>query len=389
LPRTRPLWELTIVDDLAQKRVALVFKVHHAAVDGVSCLAILARLLDADPGSGPDPQPQPQIPEPGEGEPDPNAVDLFANEVAQWPRRLRLARDVLDRGAHAAADSVLRRINGDAEPPHARPFEAARTRFNRKLSARRVVAISSARRADIAFVKDAYEATSNDVVLAACTASLRNYLEGHGGIPDRPLVAAIPCALRRPGEDNAYGNQISAFLVHLPVHLEDPVDRLLSIRNETRTARAENGRVAGSHLTDWAELAPPGLLSLGSALIGNARVTRSIPPICNLVISNVPGPQAELSIAGAKVKACYPHGPLIPGVGLNLTVMSHGDSVSFGLLACKRAVPDAGDIALGFEAAIGGLIKRAVAGRGSDSPKRARVRPGAAGAVGQGGEKTA
>lgn len=356
LHRSRPLWELSIVEGLAQRRVALVFKFHHAAVDGISCAAMLAQLLDLAPA-----------PEAARGRDEgteigaqPPTTSLLANEIAQWPRRIRLVRSIVDGGARAATESFRARVRGGAPPNRAQPFTAIRTPFNRELSSRRTVATSRAPRSDIRFVKRVFGTTSNDVILAACTEALRNYLDGHGGIPEGPLIAAIPCSTRSRDGASSYGNQISAFLVRLPVQLEDRVDRLLAIRSETRIARAERGRVAGSPLQDWAELAPQRLLKWGGALLGDSRFLRRTRPLCNLVVSNLPGPPVALTLAGARVKAVHPHGPLMPGVGLNLTAMSHGDTVDFGLLACSRAVPDAADLALGLGSAVGALKKRAI-----------------------------
>jgi len=217
LDRSRPLWELWIVDGLADRRVALVFKIHHAVVDGVTSTAMLGHLLDADPGSEERPRPS----EPGAGEPAPSEVDLLRAAARQWPARLRTLRGVAGRGARAFADSLGRALRDPLGPAGMLPFEAPRTPFDAVHSRRRVVATARAKRADVRFVKRVYGTTGNDVVLAACTHSLRNYLDGHGGIPDGPLVAAVPCTTRREASIASFGNRVSAFRVRLPVHVED------------------------------------------------------------------------------------------------------------------------------------------------------------------------
>jgi WS/DGAT/MGAT family acyltransferase len=214
--------------------------------------------------------------------------------------------------------------------------------------------------ADVKVVGAAFGATVNHVVLAACTQSLRNYLEAHGGAPDVPLVAAIPVSPRSPDELETFGNRISAFLLHLPVHLADPLEQLFAVRDAAVSARQLHTRLGVSALGEWAEFTSSRLLGGAARFYSNLELASLHRPLHNLVISNVRGPGRPLYVAGAKLCAAYPLGPLMDGAGMNITVVSYAESVCFGILACGRSVPHVADIALGFGAAVADLRKTAI-----------------------------
>jgi WS/DGAT/MGAT family acyltransferase len=243
--------------------------------------------------------------------------------------------------------------------------------WNGATSSRRSAAFGSARLADLKAVAAAFGASVNHVVLAASTQTLRNYLEAHGGAPEVPLVAAVPVSLRSPGELETYGNRISAFLVHLPVHLADPLEQLLAVRDGSVSARLLHTRLGVSALGEWAEFASSKLLGGAARLYSNLQLAGRHRPLHNLVISNVRGPAARLYLAGAPLQAVYPFGPVMDGAGMNITVVSYAESVAFGIIACRRSVPHVADIALGFGAAVADLRKLALLTRESD-PKASR-----------------
>jgi WS/DGAT/MGAT family acyltransferase len=222
------------------------------------------------------------------------------------------------------------------------------------------VAFGRARLADAKAVGAAFGATVNHVVLAACTQTLRSYLESHGRVPDVPLVAAIPVSLRGPEDAESFGNRISALLVHLPVHLSDPVDQLLALRQDADSSKQQHGRLGVAALGEWAEFTPSGFLGSAARFYSRQKLADRHRPLHNLVISNVRGPGAALYAAGARLTAAYPLGPLMDGAGMNITILSYAGSVDFGVVACRRAVPYASDIALGFGAAVGRLLKIAL-----------------------------
>jgi WS/DGAT/MGAT family acyltransferase len=358
LDRSRPLWELWVVEGLAEGRVALVFKLHHAVADGSSGALLLLRLLD----SSPDAPDAGALHERLQPRPAPTGRMLLAHALSRLPERsarfVTLLRDTA-RSALAGAGRPTRR--SDADPSRMpMPFSAPRLPWNTDTSPRRTVAYGRARLADVKVVNAAFGTTVNHVVLAACTQTLRKYLEAHGGVPDVPLVAAIPVSLRSAGDPESYGNRVSAFLVHLPVHVADPLEQLLAVRDSAVSSRRLHTRLGVGALGEWAEFVSSRVLGGAARFYSDRKLANRHRPLHNLVISNVRGPGSVLYAAGARLSAAYLLGPLMDGAGMNITVSSYADSVDFGIIACERSVPCVGDIALGFGAAVADLYKSAL-----------------------------
>ena len=181
-------------------------------------------------------------------------------------------------------------------------------------------------------------------------------------------MAAIPVSLWSPEELETYGNRISALLLHLPVHLADPVDQLFALRRDAESSKQLHARLGLAALGEWADFASSRLLGIAARFYSDRGLANPHRPLHNLVISNVRGPRTPLYAAGARLTAAYPLGPLMEGVGLNITVFSYADSVDFGIIACARSVPHVGDIALGFGAAVGHLLKIALEKAAQSSP---------------------
>jgi diacylglycerol O-acyltransferase len=356
LDRTRPLWELWVIEGLAEGRVALVFKVHHALVDGVSAIQLLLQLLDLSP-EGANPRGFREGPQ---RDPAPTNRALMAHALSRLPQRsarfARLSRDTARSITEVTRSMIFGPANGPRMPM---PFSGPRTPWNGATSPQRTVAFGRARLADTRFVASVFRTTVNHVVLAACTQTLRSYLSLHGCVPDAPLVAAIPVSLRTSEERGTYGNRISALLVHLPVHLAGPVDQLLAVRRDAESSKQIHARLGVSALGEWAEFISAALLAGAARIYSDRQLASRHPPLHNLVISNVRGPSAPLYAAGARLSAAYPLGPLMEGAGMNITVMSYLDSVDFGIIACERSVPDAPDIARGFGTAVADLLELA------------------------------
>ena len=376
LDRTRPLWELWVIEGLAEGRVALVFKIHHAVADGVSAIQLLLQLLDPSPegasvcGSH----------ERARREPAPTSSALLAHALSRLPQRsARFARLLID-SAKSVAGATRSMVGGAADGPRMpMPFSGPRTPWNGATSPQRTVAFGRAPLADVKRINSAFGTTVNHVVLAACAQTLRNYLEAHGGVPDSPLVAAIPVSLRSSDELEGNGNRFSALLVHLPVHLDDPVDQLLALRHDAAAAKQLHAHLGVSALGEWAEFTSAGLLAAAARFYSERKLAGQHRPLHNLVISNVRGPGTPLYAAGARVTAAYPLGPLMEGAGINITVASYMDSVGFGIIACERSVPHVADIALGFGAAVADLHKIALEQtRKAPATRRKRAAPNAA-----------
>ena len=371
-----------MIEGLSEGRVALVFKVHHAVADGGSAIQLLLGLLDSSPGGdagASSPGGRKQVPV----DPIPTSRALLAHALARLPRRsARFAHLLLD-STRSLTGAVRSLLGGDADRPRMpMPFSAPRTPWNGATSPQRTVAYGRASLADVKHINTVFGSTVNHVVMAACAWTLRNYLEAHGGVPERPLVVAIPVSLRSAEELGTYGNRVSALLVHLPVHLADPVEQLLALKHDATASKQAHLRLGVSALGAWAEVLPAAVLAPAARFYSDHKLAEWHRPLHNLVISNVRGPATPLYAAGARVVAAYPLGPLMEGAGMNITVASHDDSVDFGIIACERSVPHAADIALGFGAAVADLHKLALqTSRTRPSIRRGRAAPAVSPAV--------
>jgi WS/DGAT/MGAT family acyltransferase len=351
LRRDRPLWQMYVIEGLQRGRFALVAKIHHAAVDGIGGALLMCGLLDAErdtPPLRPEAEPDP--------EPAPSTAALLADAALSFGAQpLRGARQILrttGTGARLAFSSLTKR-----EFPLP---SAPRTRLNGRVTSRRAVALGSVHLDDVKRVKNAYAATVNHVVLAACAGALRRYLAAHGGVPEDPLVAVVPMAMGGRAPDGL-GNSITPLLVRLPVQLADPLERLCASREASLEAMRTQ-EMLGNQLNEWADLISPALLAGASLLYTRLGLAQLHAPLVNLVISNVPGPAAPLYCAGARVTECHPIGPIYDGCALNLTVMSYDGSLGIGAIGCPDAVPAVDEIPRAFEAEIGQLLQIADGG---------------------------
>ncbi len=349
LDRAQPLWAMVLVEGLADGNAALVVKVHHAAMDGGRLVAMMNTLLDLSAGGR---RTIAALPErrPGQW---PSAawfaLDASRALVTRPFNALRALADIgatLLRGARSGSGKSIR-------ADKARLFAAPRTPFNGALSRQRSVAMADVAFADVRKIRNAFGTTVNDVVLAASGGALRDWLLRHAALPDQPLIASVPVTVRSAGgADDAAGNRVSMILTELPLQTDDPVQRLLAIRAQTAQAKVRHGRGKGDVFRQGTDLLTsitvPWLLTQMIALYSRSDLGDRLPPLWNLVISNLPGPQRVLYCAGARVLRLYPFGPVQLNSGLNLTVMSSGTRLCLGAMACGRMVPDVELIADGF-----------------------------------------
>lgn len=351
LDRARPLWDLWVVEGLEEGHVALVTKMHHSAIDGTSGADLMVHLFDLEPH----PQPVEPPTEPWRGEPVPSDVELVAgallSRLAQPAKMFRAVRNT----AGSVLDVVSQiRKGSDA----ALPLTGPRTVFSGALTAHRSVAFGRTSLDDFKDIKNAFGVKVNDVVLAACTQALRQWLIDHDDLPDKPLVASVPVSVRTEEQASEMNNRVSAMFASLPVQLEDPVDQLMDIHRRMNSAKELHNALGADMLQDWAEFFGPAIFTRAMRLYSSMRLADRHPPIHNLVISNVPGPPIPLYTSGARVVSTYPMGPVLFGAGLNLTVLSNMGNVDFGAIACREMVPDLWDIATGFGDAVA-LLKKA------------------------------
>ena len=369
LGRSRPLWELWVVEGLADDRLAIVTKAHHAALDGVTGAALLMHLFDR-------PEAVETLPstESWRGEREPTPGEL----VSRAAGRLRERSAELSGAARCAGRSVMRILRSrieDAAPVRdaALPFAAPPTSWNRSLSTRRVVAYARTPLDQVATIREAFGGTINDVVLAACTAALREYLIDRDELPDGPLVASIPVSTRTL-DDAPGGNHISAMLATLPVHIDEPVHRYWEVCRSARDAKRFHALLGEGAIAAFAELSPGPLVGGALRLYSRWKLASLHRPLHNLVISNVPGPPVPLALAGARVEALHPHGPLMEGAGLNITVMSYAGSLDIGVLGCRESLPRIDLLATGVATAVEALAKMAEEELSQSAARTVRLR---------------
>jgi WS/DGAT/MGAT family acyltransferase len=382
LDRSRPLWRFWVFDGLASGDIAWYSKVHHAALDGAAGVALAAALLDLEPK----PVPRQARRRPAAREDAAPGLRklfgaVFSNTATQY---VKLVRSLPDVG---------RLLAGMASPQGHRMRGAARevlsfgprTPINVPITAERGFATASIPLAEVKAVAARHDLKVNDVVLALASGALRRYLAHHGGIPKRPLVAAVPVSLRAAG-NTEYTTQATMTLASLATHIADPRARLEAIRVAAGAAKALTATARSVIPTDFPSLFAPWLLAAAARLYGGAQRIESFPPLANVVISNVPGPQQPLYLAGARMLTYWPASIVEHGVGLNITVQSYCGSLDFGLVAARNAVPDVGQIAKSLHEAHAELLALGGAGTtAAGSPQRRRARGPAPGKT-RGGE---
>ena len=354
LDRSRPLWEAYVITGLEDGRAAFYSKIHHAAIDGVSGAEILETIMDltVEPrdvhGELTDFVPRPM----------PSMVSLVRRGVRQMvvnplellqtvPRTLRY----VDRlpgaanfpGTHLLSETaaLVGRLLGEEGRPalHTRELRAPRTPLNGIITAHRRFAFGSIPLEDVKTVKNHFGMTVNDVVMALTAAALRRWLLDHDALPGTPLVAAVPVSIRTEDQAGSLGNQVSVMLAELPTHLGDTRERMAFMRESMADAKRAFDAVPASLLQDLSALVPTALAGLAARALFKVATVPGV--IFNLFVSNVPGPQLPLYIAGAHVEGIYPVSAVtdITG-GLNITLFSYDGSLDFGLIACREMVPD-------------------------------------------------
>ncbi len=338
LDRHRPLWEAYTVEGLEHGYPAFVTKVHHSLIDGVAGVEMIAALFDQEPDAPLEPsQPDEWVPEsaPTELEMLGRAVIAIAQRPAKAARALSNLVPGIVRFARRARNEALEITL---------PLTSPRLSMNRTITPGRTVALASVLLADVKAVKRALGVTVNDVVLAVTTGALRSYLDGRQELPDRPLVASIPTSVRGEG-DPQFGNRVSSMFAALPVEIDDPIERVRVIARSMPGAKQLQQEVVGSSVEDFAEATAPALFSQATRFYTRLRVGERLRPVINLIVSNVPGPSWPLYLAGARLVALHPLGPIFDDCGLNLTVISYLDRVDFGFLASSELTPDLDDLA--------------------------------------------
>jgi diacylglycerol O-acyltransferase len=354
LDRSKPLWEMWVVEGLEGGQAAIVTKMHHATIDGASGADLMVHLLDLTPEVAEKPKPD----RPFLGERKPSEFALLGNALlTQVANPVRMV-GAMGRAAGSALKTV-RAMTRRGDSRTAAPFMAPRLSMSRALTPHRSVAFGQASLDDLKEIKNAFGAKVNDVVLAISTHALRSYLLSIGELPDKPLVAACPISVRKEGVDRDSANQVSNMLVPLPVQTEDAASQLEIIREATKRSKELANAIGAETLMDWAEFLAPRLFTTAMRVYSGSRLPDLHPPALNCIVSNVPGPPVPLYTAGARILAIYPMGPLLPGAGVNITILSNMGNVDFGVIACRDTVPEVWRIADGLAEGVALLLKAA------------------------------
>lgn len=354
LDRSHPLWEVWLIDGLEDGRVAVLSKVHHAAIDGASGEELIVAILDLTPEIEQKPVPaEPWTPD--KVPTDTELVGYAAVSLAQTPLR---AAKAVQRTVGVALQIRDTNRQPDVTPPPS-PFTAPRTSFNRPLTPHRALATANLSLPDVKKVKNAFGTTVNDVVLALCAGALRHHLDIHDEHPDGPLVAMVPISVRSDDLKGTMGNQVSSALTTLATDVDDPVERLRTIHDGMQFAKGQQNTIGADTLQNWAEFAAPAVAGRAARLYSRTKMADRHRPLFNVTISNVPGPPFPLYVAGARVISSYPIGPIFDGGAINMTVMSYLDSLDFGLNVCPDVIADPWTIADGLHVALDELVKAA------------------------------
>jgi diacylglycerol O-acyltransferase / wax synthase len=325
LDRNRPLWETHVIEGLEDGRIATYNKVHHALIDGVSAMRWMASALSEDPDERDMPPPW-AVRRQRSPRPPSSPVDTV----------LGVAKGSIESGravGQASAAAARTAVRALGQRTQALPYQAPRTMLNQPITGARRFAAQSWPMTRIRAVGEATAGSVNDVVLAMCAGALRCYLLDQHALPEQPLIAAVPVALRRD-DDPGEGNAVGAVLCNLGTHVDDPASRYELILASMRDAKSQMQGMGQLGVTLMSAI------NFGPVALGPLfRYAPLRKPPFNIIISNVPGPPRPLYWNGARLEGVYPVSIPFDGQALNITVTSYAGSLEFGLVGCRRQVP--------------------------------------------------
>ncbi|MFP5332307.1 MAG: WS/DGAT/MGAT family O-acyltransferase [Acidimicrobiia bacterium] len=356
LDRSKPLWELWVVEGLEGDRFAIVAKIHHCMIDGISGVDLTTILLNIVPTAEIEDTPE------WHPRPAPNGTQLAVAEIARTARRtldqLGSATDMVKEGRELV-DMVLHRLSAVKNSLGAGWLSpAARTPLNPEIGPNRRFDWTEIPLDEVKAVKNALGGTLNDVVLATVAGAIRHFLEversfSTAGIEFRVMA---PVSVRKPDQRGQLGNQVAMWLVNLPVSEPDPVKRLQLIAAETKALKRENHALGASTLVELSRGTPLPLLSLANRLVGSA-----VRPF-NMTVTNVPGPQFPMYLLESKMLANYPIVPLWQQHGVGIALFSYDGRLLWGIHADYDALPDSDDFIASIHHSFD-LLKNAAAAR--------------------------
>jgi diacylglycerol O-acyltransferase / wax synthase len=375
MDRSRPLWEIHVVEGLEGGLIAGVAKIHHSAVDGISGAAVTGHLMDPTPEVRRFEQPEIET----LTERVPNPLSLLRDAAVNSIRRtIPTVQTLAKLPLTAVRIRNHNRVPDTLTPPG--PFGSPRTQLAKPVGRQRTVGLAQIDRGEAEEVRGRTGATLNDIVLAVSGAAVHHYLREHGELPSEPLVGFVPVAVRSDEPVHAT-NRLSGMLVSLATDLSDPLVRLMAVSECARSAKRQEQVIGSDLFSRLSDLAVPALLEPVGRLARAVGLTTRFPPF-SLVVSSFPGPTVPLYCAGAEMLAYHPLGPVIDGAALNVTAMSYKDQIGFGLIASPDAIKDVGAVASWIPESMRELSKavsdshdRRHRSQGSTRPGRASEKP--------------
>jgi len=353
LDRSKPLWEMWLVQGLERDRFAILTKTHHAMVDGVSGVDIGTVLFDLEPSPEPAPVEDGWVPRR-----EPTAAELLARGVTDAVAApVKLAERALRavRRPEATARKAVEALEGLGEVVSAFADPAPDVPLNRPIGPHRRYAWAGADLATFKRIKNALGGTVNDVVLAAVTGALRRWLHGRGVRTEGlELRALVPVSIRSEDERGELGNRIALMRGPLPVYIGDPVRRLRTISREMAGLKRSKQALGAEVISRFNDFAPPTLLAQASRMNFSTR-------LFNLIVTNVPGPQIPLYVLGRELERVFPVAFLPQNHALAVAIMSYNGHVGFGLLADYDSMDDVEVIATGIDESLAELADAAAA----------------------------
>jgi WS/DGAT/MGAT family acyltransferase len=354
----KPLWEMYVieglddVDGLPAGSFAILTKIHHAAIDGVSGVEMTAALHDLQPEGVVVPPEKPWVPEA-----EPSVFELAVRSTVNNIRQpFRFAR-ILSEAAPPAIRAMMEQRDDDDDPS----AEIPRTRFNGPVSPHRVFEAKSFSLADVKQIRKRVEgATVNDVILSVCGGALRKYLEAHRELPLDSLSAFAPISTRTEAEKGTAGNQVSGMFVRLHTDESDPVRRLQKVHHTTVGSKEITKAVGARSMTDVTQTMPGVLAGISGRLVARTGLISRMKPVANCVITNVPGPQIPLYFTGAKMVSNFGLGLPMAGIGLFHCVLSYNGAITVSVTGCRDQLPDPSFYAECLEASFRELREAAV-----------------------------
>ena len=353
LDRSKPLWELWLVQGLTRNRFALLTKTHHAVVDGVSGVDIATVLFDLNPVPEPPPSDDAWAPQP-----EPSSATLLAKgveDVARAPVRAVRRLEHAVQHPESAVKQVRDAVEAVSEVGWNFANPAPKVPLNVEIGSHRRFAWVRSDLDRLKRVKDALGGTVNDVVLAVVAGALREWLRGRGiRTEGLELRAQVPVSIRASDEHGQLGNRLAVMRAPLPVYIADPVRRLEAVSQAMKGLKQSKQALGAEVISRFNDFAPPTLLAQAARINFSTR-------LFNLTVTNVPGPQVPLYVLGRELEDIFPIGFLPPNQALFVAIMSYNGGINFGLLADYDSMDDVDVIASGIETAIAELVDAAAA----------------------------